>query len=207
MDLQVKGAMALFSWASRGAVDKYMADGAAVELDEELIADYLCSFARNTGARRVHVIAHSMGNRAVLLAVDRIARDAQRRSGVRFGQFILAAPDVDARQFRRLCAAYQALSERTTLYVSSRDRVVEAAGWLHDYPRAGLMPPVTVAEGIDTVNVVNADVTLLGHGYVAEAQAVLQDIHALIHNGSKPPRFGLHAMTSDQGQPYWLIGA
>jgi len=183
-DLQVKGAMAFFSWASRGEVKMYAADEASVELDEDVIADYMSAFALKTGARRVHVIAHSRGNRAVLRAVDRIAREAERRTGVRFGQFILAAPDVDARKFQQLCAVYRAVSERTTLYVSSRDLAVEASRWLHDYPRAGLLPPVMVANGIDTVNVVNADVTLLGHGYVAEARSVISDIHALIRHGA-----------------------
>ena len=206
-DLQVKGAMAFFSWASRGEVGKYLADAVAVELDEEPIADFLCDFATRTGARRVHVIAHSMGNRAVLRAVDRIAGDANRRTAVRFGQFILAAPDVDARKFEQLCAAYRAVAQRTTLYVSSRDYAVEAARWLHDYPRAGLLPPVTVADGIDTVNVVNADLTLLGHGYVAEARSVIGDIHALIHHGTPPPRFGLQPLATENGRAYWLIGA
>ncbi len=100
------------------------------------------------------------------------------------------------------------MSERTTLYVSSRDLAVEASRWLHDYPRAGLLPPVMVTEGIDTVNVVNADVTLLGHGYVAEARSVISDIHALIRNGAPPQkRFGLQSMSTEQGGQYWLIGA
>ena len=207
-DMQVKGAMAFFSWASRGELGKYLADEAAIELDEDLIADYLCDFALKSGAQRVHVIAHSMGNRAVLRAVDRIARDAERRAGVRFGQFILAAPDVDTRKFQQLCGAYRALSERTTLYVSSRDVAVETSRWLHDFPRAGLLPPVTIADGIDTVNVVNADLTLLGHGYVAEARSVVSDMHALIrHDAAPQSRFGVRAMTTEQGQPYWLIGA
>jgi esterase/lipase superfamily enzyme len=207
-DLQVKGAMALYSWASRGDVKMYLADAAAVELDEHLIADYLCGFALNTGAKRVHLIAHSMGNRAVLSAVDRIASDAERRTSVRFGQVVLAAADVDARRFQQLCAAYRTLAERTTLYVSTRDMAVEASRWLHDFPRAGLMPPVTVAEGIDTVNAVNADVSLLGHGYVAEARDVVSDIHALIRNGSRPQqRFGLRLVETEQGRPYWVIGA
>ncbi len=207
-DLQVRGAMAFFSWASRGEVKRYAADEASVELDEDVIADYMSAFALKTGARRVHVIAHSMGNRAVLRAVERIAREAERRTGVRFGQFILAAPDVDARKFRQLCAAYRAVSERTTVYVSSRDLAVEASRWLHDYPRAGLLPPVMVADGIDTVNVVNADVTLLGHGYVAEARSVISDIHALIRHGAPPQkRFGLQSMSTEQGGQYWLIGA
>lgn len=207
-DLQIKGAMAFYSWASRGDVSKYPADEAAVELDEAPIAEFLCDMALRTGAKRVHVIAHSMGNRAVLRAVSQIAQKAERLSGVRFGQIILAAADVDARKFRQLCNAYPQLAERTTLYVSSRDLAVEASRWLHDYPRAGLMPPVTTATGIDTVNAVNADLSLLGHGYVAEARDVISDIHALIRNGTTPDkRFGLRRATTTDGQPYWLIGA
>jgi putative addiction module killer protein len=48
---------------------------------------------------------------------------------------------------------------------------VEASRWLHDFPRAGLLPPVTVVPDIDTVSATNAD------------------------------------MTTDEGHPYWLIGA
>ena len=207
-DLQIKGAMAFYSWASRGEVARYPADEAAIELDEDPIADYLCDFALRTGARRVHVIAHSMGNRAVLRAVHKIAQEARRRAGVRFGQIVLAAADVDSRKFLQLCSAYPKLSERTTMYVSTRDAAVEASRWLHDFPRAGLMPPVTVAPGIDTVNAVSTDLTLLGHGYVAQAREVVCDIHALIRTGTAPERrFGLRATTTDRGEPYWLIGA
>lgn len=207
-DLQVRGAMAFYSWASRGEVMRYPADEAAIELDESPIADFLCDFAQRSGARRVHVIAHSMGNRAVLRAADRIASNAERRSGIRFGQFILAAPDVDARKFLELCPAYPMLAERTTLYVSDRDYAVGASEWLHDFPRAGLMPPVITADGIDTVNVTNADITLLGHGYVAETRDVVSDIHALIERGNEPVRrFGLRAALTTEGKPYWLIGA
>lgn len=205
-DLQVKGAMAFYSWASRGDVKKYPADEAAVELDEIPIAEFLCDMALRTGARRVHVIAHSMGNRAVLRAMSQIVQRAEHLGGVRFGQVVLAAADVDARKFQELCHAYPKLAQRTTLYVSSRDAAVEAARWLHDFPRAGLMPPITIAPGIDTVNAANADVSLLGHGYVAEARDVISDIHALIRHGTSPEqRFGLRAATTTHGEPYWLI--
>jgi esterase/lipase superfamily enzyme len=207
-DLQVRGAMAFYSWASRGELAAYAVDEAAIELDEAPIADFLCNMALRSGAHKVHVIAHSMGNRAVLRAMDRISLQAEKRSGVRFGQIILAAADLDARKFLELCAAYRALSERTTLYISTLDVAVEASRWLHDFPRAGLMPPVTIAPGIDTVNVTNTDLTLMGHGYVAEAREMLSDIHALIRHGLAPPnRFGLRAVRTPEGAPYWLIGA
>jgi len=40
--------------------------------------------------------------------------------------------------------------------------------WLHGSPRAGLTPPTLVLPDIDTINVTNAALTKLGHGYVAE---------------------------------------
>jgi esterase/lipase superfamily enzyme len=143
------------------------------------------------------IIAHSMGNRGLLRAVNRIASQAQKRSEKPFGQIILAAADVDADVFRKLSAAYTELAQRTTLYVSSRDRAVEASMWLHKYPRAGLVPPVLIVPGIDTINVVNVDLTMLGHGYIAEARAVLTDIYHLFKEG-KPPkdRFGIAPITS-----------
>jgi esterase/lipase superfamily enzyme len=149
-----------------------------------------------------------MGNRGVLRAVNRIAAKAEQRSGKPFGQIILAAADVDADTFRQLAKAYAEVANRTTLYVSKRDLAVEASRWLHGFPRAGLMPPALVLPGIDTVNVTDVDLTMLGHGYVAEARAVLTDMHALITRGAPPDqRFGLRVTTNEQGERFWLIGA
>jgi hypothetical protein len=70
------------------------------------------------------------------------------------------------------------------------------------------MPPVTTASGIDTVNAVNADLGLLGHGDGAKARDVMSDIHALIGHGTAPQwRFGLRSATTPAGEPCWLIGA
>jgi esterase/lipase superfamily enzyme len=156
----------------------------------------------------VHIIAHSMGNRGVLRAVNRIAATAQRRTGKPFGQIILAAADVDADLFRQLSAAYAEVASRTTLCVSKRDRAVEASRWLHKFARAGLMPPALVLPGIDTINVTNVDLTMLGHGYIAEARDVLTDMHALITRGAPPgERFGLREAKNEEGARYWLVGA
>src|SRR5581483_6861193 len=99
-DLSIKGIMAFFSWPSLGKLSGYPADEAAIEASESAITEFMIDVAQKSGARTVHVIAHSMGNRGVLRAVNRIVMEAQQRSGVRFGQFILAAPDVDSNVFR-----------------------------------------------------------------------------------------------------------
>jgi len=206
-DLSVRGAMAFFSWPSQGALDGYSADEATIEASERMITDFIADVAARSGARAVHVIAHSMGNRAVLRAVNRIAAEVPQRAGVRFGQFILAAADVDADTFRQNCPAYARVAQRATLYVSAKDLAIEASRWLHQFPRAGLMPPVFVAPGIDTISVTNVDLSLLGHGYVAAARDVLHDIHELIHHGAPPDqRFGLREARSETGDSYWLVG-
>jgi esterase/lipase superfamily enzyme len=205
-DLNISGAMAFYSWPSQGTLAGYVLDEASIEASEGYIADYLVEMATKTQAARVHVLAHSMGNRGVLRAVDRIAASASKRSATPFDQIILAAADVDQDTFRRLSVAYQAVARHTTMYVCDKDRAVEASSWLHGYPRAGLTPPVLVVPGIDTVNVSNLDLTLLGHGYVAEARDVLQDMHYVLR-GNTPPerRFGLRSATTADGQRYWVV--
>ncbi len=207
-DLSIKGATAFFSWPSQGATHGYPADEATIEASESAITDFMTKFADRSGANAVHIIAHSMGNRGVLRAVNRIAGKARRRNMKLFGQIILAAADVDADLFRQLSAAYAKVARRTTLYVSKRDLAVEASRWLHNFARAGLTPPTLVLPGIDTINVTNVDLTLLGHSYVAAARDVLVDMHALIRRDAPPTeRFGLQEANNEQGGRYWLIGA
>lgn len=205
-DLGVSGVMAFYSWPSKGTLHGYPADEATIEASEGFISDFLTHMAERSGARRVHIIAHSMGNRGLLRAIDRIAASAAERTSTPFDQIILAAADVDQDTFKRLSVAYQRVARRTTMYVCAKDRAVEASHWLHDFPRAGLVPPVLVVPGIDTINVSNLDLTLLGHGYVAEARELLTDMHALLRDGSPPAsRFGLRKMTSPAGE-YWVVG-
>lgn len=69
------------------------------------------------------------------------------------------------------------------------------------------MPPAFVVPGIDTVNVTDVDLTLLGHGYVADARTVLNDMYALITQGTAPERrFGLRPTKNELGEQFWLIG-
>jgi esterase/lipase superfamily enzyme len=208
VDLAIKGAMAFFSWPSQGTLSGYPADEATIDVSEDAIEAYLADFAVRSGARRVHLIAHSMGNRGVMRAIHHIASRAHEKTGIPFDQIILAAADVDADKFRSLAAAYTQVAKRTTLYVSEKDRAVEASHWLHRFPRLGFTPPVFVIDKIDTVNVTNIDLTLLGHGYVGEARDVLKDMHELIRHGTPPDkRFGLQEATTEAGERYWLIGA
>jgi esterase/lipase superfamily enzyme len=207
VDLSIKGAMAFFSWPSQGNLRGYLADEATIQVSEEAIAKFLVEFVEKSGAMSVHIIAHSMGNRAVLEAMNEIAMEARRRIKKPFGQIVLAAADVDTDRFRQRYRAYAHVALRTTLYVSQRDIAVGAARWLHKFPRVGLIPPVSVLPGIDTINVTNVDLTALGHGYIAAARDVLRDIHELIeHSASPGQRFATRPRTTTAGEQFWEIG-
>ncbi|SEC63382.1 Esterase/lipase superfamily enzyme [Rhizobiales bacterium GAS191] len=204
-DLKVTGATAFFSWPSRGSVALYPADEASIEASEAAITDFLVDFTSNCGAEKVHVIAHSMGNRGMLRALQRIAANAEMRGKVKFGQVFLAAPDVDRDLFLDLAHLYPAYAERTTLYASGADLPVHLSSKLHDAPRAGYFKPYTVAADIDTVAVPDFDIDLLGHSYFAQAEALLHDLYDLMRNNTAPgQRQRIDAAQSD-GASFWKL--
>ena len=206
-DLQVPGIMAFYSWPSQAKLMGYTADEATIEASEQYIAEFLLNLAQKTKIDKIdkiHIIAHSMGNRGLLRAMQRILAQVQAASKVPFGQIVLAAPDVDPDLFRDLAKAYHTLAERTTLYVSSKDKALSLSGIIHDYPRVGFFPPVTVVEGIDTVQVSKIDLTFLGHGYFADARILLEDIRDLLIHNTPPNKRDGRLEPSTHGN-YWII--
>lgn len=204
VDLKVSGVMAFFSWPSKGRFTSYLADEASIDDSEEELTEYLLDLADSVGSGRLHIIAHSMGNRAFLRAMKELLRRAAAKTGTRFGQIFLAAPDVDASKFAKLAQACDSLATRTTLYVSSKDMALASSGILHEYARAGFVPPITILDGIDTIQAWSIDLSFLGHGYFADAWRLLQDMHVLLGKDTPPSKRGLYQRI-DNGRPYWVI--
>lgn len=175
-DLDLRGIPAFFSWPSRASTALYPVDEASIEVSEFYLEQFLLRLRAQVGdAQPIHLIAHSMGNRALL----RVAQRLQDR--LRFGQIILAAPDVDLDLFLQLAAAYPRISERTTLYVSRTDKPVRFSDTIHRGDRVGSPPGFAQAEQIDTVEVVSETGMLeLGHSYFAELDPVLDELAALL---------------------------
>lgn len=205
VDLAHPGMTAFFSWPSKGNLFGYISDEAAIQYSEKYIAEFLTKFHKHTEVDRMHIIAHSMGNRGLLEAINIIQRESPE---INFGQIILAAPDVDADVFQQKAEAYTMLSEQTTLYVSPEDKAVNASKWIHCYSRAGFTPPVSVVNSIDTIRVEDdVDLLELGHGYFAGHKAVLADIAELMsRNLHAEDRSGLIEKSSDDmAQRYWKL--
>jgi esterase/lipase superfamily enzyme len=59
-DLSVRGAMAFFSWPSRGTLQGYTDDEVTIDVSEDTIADFMVQVVERSGAHAVHGLAHSM---------------------------------------------------------------------------------------------------------------------------------------------------
>jgi esterase/lipase superfamily enzyme len=180
------GTAFLFSWASEPGVENYKYDFDSARFAAERLSAFLTMIVEKTDAKRVHVIAHSMGNWPLLAALQEMPKTSK------LGQVILAAPDVDAEEFTRMAARIVPVASGITLYTSSNDVAMVAARKVHrNTPRAGDVPsngPVVV-EGIDTIDVssVSTEALSLAHSEYAVRRELLNDIALILRKGERPP--------------------
>lgn len=206
-DLEFDGAAFLYSWPSGGAVASYTYDRESAQASEPYLRQFLEMVVKETGAKSVSVIAHSMGNQP-LMDVLRDMKSAAPE-GVAINQVILAAPDVDADNFTNLAQAIKGFAKGVTLYASGNDRALLISRNFWGNYRAGDVPTSgpLVLPGIDSIDVTEAstDAFAINHSGYAENNKLLQDIGKLILNGLRPPDLrlsNLKKVSTDRGD-YW----
>ena len=206
-DLKIRHA-AFYSWPSKASLLGYLADGTSVEAAAPNIAEFLQRLGSLMASKEVklHVIAHSMGNRALLFALEKILMSLQgKKPKFTFSDIIFAAADVDQQVFVDSVLRVSDFSKRKTLYASAVDRALKKSGFLNQMTRAGYLPPVTIAKATDTIDVPNFDFNILGHGYYASARPVLNDMFNLMHNGMPVAnRQGIEPRQDGTGT-YWRL--
>jgi esterase/lipase superfamily enzyme len=205
-DLAFDGAPILYSWPSQGSTLKYPVDETNVEWTTSHLKEFLQKIAADVQAKKVHLIAHSMGNRALTRALKDIAAEQGATALPRFRQVVLAAPDIDADVFKQLAEQMTRTSERVTLYASSNDEALVASKKIHGYPRAGDSGQgLVIVPGVDTLDVSAIDTSLLGHSYYGENKSVLADLFNLLRKGEGPDkRLGLLLKQTPAGR-YWVF--
>ncbi len=206
-DLQFDGAPFMYSWPSGGAVSTYAWDRESAEGARVYLRQFLEMVIKDTGAKSISLIAHSMGNVALMDVLRDMA--AAKPKGVVISQIIFAAPDVSVDDFAELAKSIKGLARGATLYASANDRALQISRGVWGSYRAGDVSPKgpVVAAGIDTIDVTAAstDVFALNHSGYAENNDLLQDLGALIENGIRPPEVRskkIKAIASPEGE-YW----
>jgi len=187
-DLDFKGVPMLFSWPSQGSVLAYNGDQDTVDFSSPNLQSFLERVARETGALRIHVMAHSMGNRLLTRALEGLVRQPDIQP--LFDNVIMASPDVNARVFTGIWPQIKIAAKRFTLYASSDDKALiasRAAKGGSDFTRLGEAGPnITVIPGLDTIDASGIDTSLLGHSYEASCKPVRDDLGLLIGKGFDP---------------------
>lgn len=202
VDLKSPGATAFFSWASYGEVDRYVADGERAWASEWHLTEFIKAVASVVGVDRIDMIVHSMGNQVFARCIQGMMNSPETKA-IPFGSVFLAAPDIDVSVFKRMSHVYSALASNRTMYVSRKDKALGFSKWLQG-DRAGFTPPVTVVEGVDTIEVGDIDASLLGHSYYADAEAVLYDMSSQLRGEVNPAfRLRLQEAISTTGARYW----
>ncbi len=180
-DLRFSGPPILYSWPSRGELSGYVADMSAADGSARHLRTFLERIARDSGADRVHLIAHSMGNRVTTRVLSSLAEEAAFDQLPRFNQIILAAPDVDAKTFKQDIAPRMVQAgQRVTIYASAHDRALQASRIVHRGHRLGqggshltTFPDLNTIEMVDATGV---DFSFFELGHAEYGDALLADV-------------------------------
>jgi esterase/lipase superfamily enzyme len=187
------GLPVLFTWASRGGQSastlEYSYDRESAMIARSSFLRLLKILEEERGIKRVHVLAHSMGN---LLVMDALREQAALPNSPKVAELMMAAPDIDRDQYRTYAPEVRKLVSGMTLYASSADRALiisrEISGGV---PRAGSVTegePI-VLQQIDSIDVTAAgnDILGLNHDVFAGAPAVMNDIYRLLTDNPRMP--------------------
>ena len=206
-DMKFSGAPIFYSWPSRGQLLSYARDETMVQRTVPYLSEFLNMVARDTGAETVHIIAHSMGNRAMTNALKALHQQRDEMEGPLFNQIMLAAPDIDVEVFKQIAEAVTSMGQGTTLYASSNDKALGASRRLRsDLTRLGdTRDGVAVIPNIESIDASLVPSDFLGHGYFADSQTVLMDIDLLIDTGLRAEDRGLVPATNQMGMTFWRV--
>ena len=203
-DMNFKGLPIVYSWPSRASILSYIADTAAVNLSGRRLLAFLEDVVGQSGAKRIHLIAHSMGNRAL---TDALELYALKHSGepAAFDQVLFTAPDLDAGLFKAMAKTIRPTARRLTLYTSDHDWALAVSRQLHgDMARAGQGGTAVLrSDDFDSVDMSLVGEDMLAHSYFANNPSALTDILSLFWRDAPPAdRCGMVAPQAASG--WWL---
>lgn len=160
-DSGYKGTPILFSWASTGRTVDYIYDNNSATVARDGLEQTL-RLLREAGAKRIDIVAHSMGNwltmealRQIVIANDRMITDT-------LGDVVLASPDIDVDVFKSQLKRIGQRERPFFVLVSRDDRALLLSSIIAgNRPRVG---DYDKDEDIAALGVVVIDVSSLSSG-------------------------------------------
>jgi esterase/lipase superfamily enzyme len=159
------------------------------------------------GLDRAHLLAHSMGARVVIDALEPLPDPAGAGQWPRFAYLVFAAPDVSTDVFKQQNGRARRFADRETLYASDGDWAIRTSSRIHKAPRAGQggASDIIVLKDLDSVDASGVDAwASIGHAYVFSVPRGVADLRALLVDDAMPEKRGLIREEKDL-LPYWRL--
>ncbi|MEZ4896362.1 MAG: alpha/beta hydrolase [Saprospiraceae bacterium] len=206
-DLNFKGGVSAFSWPSLGSLSGYVTDYDSAKLSSKYLVEFL-KILVNDSTRKLHIIAHSMGNVALTESLIQLKEEGFLPNTI-IQQIILAAPDLDKDIFvNQIMPTINGIA-RLTMYASNKDKALFISRKIrNDYNRLGEGGEnLVLVDGMESIDASKVDTTLLGHGYFADTKSLLNDIHMVLR-GTPPDDRSLdlkNKLVGNTEKPFWTF--
>lgn len=159
-DSRYPGTTVLFTWASAGRAVDYVYDNNSATIARNALRDTLRLVA-SAGAKRIDIIAHSMGSWVTMEALRQAAAEGDRNFGGRLGDVVLASPDIDIDVFKSQLRDYGPPDRPFIVVTSAKDRALNVSGFIAGRRRAG---DYADAQDLASYGVIVADLSHVGAG-------------------------------------------
>lgn len=131
------GTPVLFSWASGAKTTDYVYDKESAAAARDQLEVTLRMLAQ-TGARRIDIVAHSMGTWVTMETLRQLAITGDRDLSGKLGDVVLASPDIDVDVFKSQMRRYGKPDKPFILLLSDDDRALRLSGLIAgSRPRVG----------------------------------------------------------------------
>ena len=189
-DIEFTGAPLLFSWPSDGNLLGYTSDREDATWSVTYLRSFLDKTVAQLAGKKIHIIAHSMGNQVLIGALQQMKLADSKRTHL-FESITLAAPDFDAELFvDQIAPLVRDLTSQWTIYTSDNDMALSISLEVNNNQRLG--QPVTPIAEYDVIDATGIEVSPWSvpenHSYYATKQQVIDDIQQAISGVSAKGR-------------------
>ena len=161
--IKFHGQTMVFSWPSKAGLFDYAYDRESAMWSRDDFESVLHSIVATPSARRVHIVAHSMGTMLTLESLRQLYAKYGDTVTVRIGSLVFAAPDIDMDVFSSAINRMGPLAGKITVITATNDRALALSGQI-----AGGMTRVGAAEkaAIERLGVRVIDASQAGWGII-----------------------------------------
>lgn len=178
----------LFTWASRGGIQDYVYDTNSATAARDRLEETI-RLAFDSGAEKVNILAHSMGNWVTVEALRQIQISGKPVPQEKIGNIVLASPDIDVDVFKSQLKRFNTPHRPFFVIVSRDDKALAFSDFIAgDKPRVGAYTDDKdlVALGavvVDMTNVKSSDG--FNHGKFAQLAAAAPEISSMLAQARK----------------------